>query len=247
MLMFFSQTFLKRYRNHFSVIYLSSTLHVLALALFTCDRYATQLLQLLLEYRTKEGSRTIFFPKCWHWKNWFDHHHHIREGFQKKTEKLCPFDKPGGRGEQERLFGSREREGKLKITFPFYGKGTGIRKLLREGKGNLRLVIPGIPGNPGNHRFTQSVIPPVYQAIGLPLSSTMSNKQEFLPELTPPHPKSSRWTVTLLNTPVVASFSLRFFFAQRSLYSSFRPYFLFLQKKVLNIDSILLLLLFLNV
>ena len=39
------------------------------------------------------------------------------------------------RGERERLFGSREREGKLKITFPFYGKGTGIRKLLREGKG----------------------------------------------------------------------------------------------------------------
>ena len=55
------------------------------------------------------------------------------------------------RGERERLFGSREREGKLKITFPFYGKGTGIRKLLGEGKGNLRLVIPGIPGNPGNH------------------------------------------------------------------------------------------------
>ena len=23
--------------------------------------------------------------------------------------------------------------------------------MLREGKGNLRLVIPGIPGNPGNH------------------------------------------------------------------------------------------------
>ena len=39
------------------------------------------------------------------------------------------------RGERERLFASREREGKLKITFPFYGKGTGIRKLLREGKG----------------------------------------------------------------------------------------------------------------
>ena len=54
------------------------------------------------------------------------------------------------RGERERLFGSREREGKLKITFPLYGKGTGICKLLREGKGNLRLVIPGIPGNPGN-------------------------------------------------------------------------------------------------
>ena len=57
----------------------------------------------------------------------------------------------GIRGERERLFGSREREGKLKITFPFYGKGTGICKLLREGKGNLRLVIPGIPGNHGNH------------------------------------------------------------------------------------------------
>ena len=39
------------------------------------------------------------------------------------------------RGERERLFGSREREGKLKITLPFYGKGTGIRKLLREGRG----------------------------------------------------------------------------------------------------------------
>ena len=45
------------------------------------------------------------------------------------------------RGERERLFGSRERrEGKLKITFPFYGKGMGIRKCY--GKGNLRLVIP---------------------------------------------------------------------------------------------------------
>ena len=33
------------------------------------------------------------------------------------------------RGERERLFGSREREGKLKITFPFYGKGKGIRKM----------------------------------------------------------------------------------------------------------------------
>ena len=32
--------------------------------------------------------------------------------------------------------------GKLKITFPFYGKGTGIRKCY--GKGNLRLIIPGI-------------------------------------------------------------------------------------------------------
>ena len=55
------------------------------------------------------------------------------------------------RGERERLFGSREREGKLKITFPFYGKGTGIRKCYGKGMGNLRLVFPGIPGNPGNH------------------------------------------------------------------------------------------------
>ena len=37
-------------------------------------------------------------------------------------------------GERERLFGSREREGKLKITFPFYGKGTGIRKCYGKGR-----------------------------------------------------------------------------------------------------------------
>ena len=68
-------------------------------------------------------------------------------------KKLCsPETLTYIRGERERLFGSREREGKLKIPFPFHGKGTGIRKLLREGKGNLRLVIPGIPGNPGNHK-----------------------------------------------------------------------------------------------
>ena len=47
----------------------------------------------------------------------------------------CDVSSTSSRGERERLFGSREREGKLKITFPFYGKGTGIRKLLREGKG----------------------------------------------------------------------------------------------------------------
>ena len=40
----------------------------------------------------------------------------------------------GPRGERERLFGSREREGKLKITFPFYGKGTGIRKCYGKGR-----------------------------------------------------------------------------------------------------------------
>ena len=46
------------------------------------------------------------------------------------------------RGEREGYFGFWEREWELKITFPFYGKGTGIRKCY--GKGNLRLVIPGI-------------------------------------------------------------------------------------------------------
>ena len=66
-------------------------------------------------------------------------------------QEILPCWPLGVGGERERFFGSREREGKLEITFPFYGKGTGIRKLLREGKGNLRLVIPGIPGNPGNH------------------------------------------------------------------------------------------------
>ena len=39
-----------------------------------------------------------------------------------------------GAGERERLFGSRE--GKLKITFPFYGKGTGIRKCYGKGRDN---------------------------------------------------------------------------------------------------------------
>ena len=41
---------------------------------------------------------------------------------------------PKNRGERERLFGSREREGKLKITFPIYGKGTGIRKCYGKGR-----------------------------------------------------------------------------------------------------------------
>ena len=39
-----------------------------------------------------------------------------------------------GREQRERLFGSREREGKLKIPFPFYGKGTGIRKCYGKGR-----------------------------------------------------------------------------------------------------------------
>ena len=50
-------------------------------------------------------------------------------------KKIIHYHTFKSRGERERLFGSREREGKLKITFPFYGKGTGIQKLLREGKG----------------------------------------------------------------------------------------------------------------
>ena len=41
---------------------------------------------------------------------------------------------PETRGERERLFGSREREGKLKIPFPFYGKGTGIIKCYGKGR-----------------------------------------------------------------------------------------------------------------
>ena len=102
---------------------------------------------------------------------------------------------------------------------PVLREGNGNSQIAtgREGKGNLRLVIPGIPGNPGNHikskvklkiifmpwqairsqsryifnqckydicnTFTRSVLPPVYQTIGLPLFSTMSKKHEFLPEL----------------------------------------------------------------
>ena len=38
------------------------------------------------------------------------------------------------RDERERLSVSREREGKLKITFPFYEKGTGIRKCYGKGR-----------------------------------------------------------------------------------------------------------------
>ena len=45
------------------------------------------------------------------------------------------------RCEREGLFGSREREGKLKFTFPFYGKGTGIEKMPREGK--FEVCYPG--------------------------------------------------------------------------------------------------------
>ena len=37
--------------------------------------------------------------------------------------------------------------------FPVLREGNGNSQIAtgREGKGNLRLVIPGIPGNPGNH------------------------------------------------------------------------------------------------
>ena len=62
------------------------------------------------------------------------------------------------------FFGSRERERELKITFTFYEKGMGIKKLhfrffqkgngifQRERKGNLRLLFPGMAGN-GNGNF----------------------------------------------------------------------------------------------
>ena len=48
--------------------------------------------------------------------------------FRKSSERFW------NRGERERIFGSREREGKLKIPFPFYGKGTGIRKCYGKGR-----------------------------------------------------------------------------------------------------------------
>ena len=48
-------------------------------------------------------------------------------------------------GERERLFGSREREGKLKIIFPFYGKFEAC-----------------IPGNHGKQR--EFSLTPVLQA-----------------------------------------------------------------------------------
>ena len=53
--------------------------------------------------------------------------------------KVTYCDVSSSRGERERLFGSREREGKLKITFPFYGKGTGIRKCY--GKGSIKSKV----------------------------------------------------------------------------------------------------------
>ena len=67
---------------------------------------------------------TVYPPICKAFEETFETH----SGEKSHKYNQC-------RGERERLFGTREREGKLKITFPFYGKGTGIRKLLREGKG----------------------------------------------------------------------------------------------------------------
>ena len=46
---------------------------------------------------------------------------------------------PLPRGEREGLFGSREREGKMKITFLFYGKGTG--KLKRHASLRVRFGL----------------------------------------------------------------------------------------------------------
>ena len=55
-----------------------------------------------------------------------DHVEHVLLDHCSGQEAKKPKQGRWCRGERERLFGSRE--GKLKITFPFYGKGTGIRK-----------------------------------------------------------------------------------------------------------------------
>ena len=56
----------------------------------------------------------------------------------------------GGAGKAFWLQGTgREIENHI----PVLREGNGNSQIAtgREGKGNLRLVIPGIPGNPGNH------------------------------------------------------------------------------------------------
>ena len=70
---------------------------------------------------------------------------------QKKQSSEQLLSKQGlrGRGERERLFGSREREGKLKITFTFSGREREIENATgREGNGKFEARNPG---NPGNH------------------------------------------------------------------------------------------------
>ena len=76
--------------------------------------------------KRRETRLTTFFQVSDIYFRTYGDFHFFRFPFEKNMQS---------RGEQERLFGSREREGKLKITFAFYGKGTGICKLLREGKG----------------------------------------------------------------------------------------------------------------
>ena len=67
-------------------------------------------------------------------------------------------------------FFSRERDGKLEIAFPDFGKGNGIFQW--EVKGNLRLVFLGIVGN-GNFRsplfWTDSVLR-IWKNLGRPTS-----------------------------------------------------------------------------
>ena len=75
------------------------------------------------------------------------------------------FKKLATRCEREGLLGSRERERESKITFPFYGKGTGNKKLHfrlffgREGiKWNFAMGREGkfeaaIPGNGGKREW----------------------------------------------------------------------------------------------
>ena len=69
------------------------------------------------------------------------HHHHIFAmntyivSFNIIIEKKKMEEGRGVyRGERERLFSSREGEGKLKITYPFYRKGMGIRKCYGKGR-----------------------------------------------------------------------------------------------------------------
>ena len=52
---------------------------------------------------------------------------------------------------QNFLFPGTGRE--IENHIPVLREGNGNSQIAtgREGKGNLRLVIPGIPGNPGNH------------------------------------------------------------------------------------------------
>ena len=63
-----------------------------------------------------------------------DHVEHVLLDHCSRQEAKKPKQGRCCRDERERLLGFWE--GKLKITFPFYGKGTGIRKCYRKGREN---------------------------------------------------------------------------------------------------------------